>query len=171
MPLQQLIADKSLSELLSYLVDKLGIREADVIRALRLAKKAQIIHISNKQAIVLVPSQRLHTIPREKVVPTADLYSLLQGHYRIRSVKVGKLPADQQWYRVVIQREKAECTCPDTIYNRNPLCIHKLAAAILLYLRRRNDLLHWLETIAKPYGRLIREKKTPTSRSRAHDQT
>ena len=106
MPLQQLIADKSLSELLSYLVDKLGIREADVIRALRLAKKAQIIHISNKQAIVLVPSQRLHTIPREKVVPTADLYSLLQGHYRSRSVKVGKLPADQQWYRVVIQREK-----------------------------------------------------------------
>lgn len=170
MPLQQLVVDKRLSKLLSYLVDKLGVREADIIRALKLARKAVIVYAGDDQIVVLVPSQRLHVMPREKVVSIVDLYSLLEGRYRIRSVKVGKLPTDQQWYRVTIQHEKIECTCPDTIYNRNPLCVHKLAAIILAYLCKHAQL-RWLENSIKQLRKITREKKSSTLKSYVHSQT
>jgi len=168
MPIQQLVANKSLQKLLSYLVDRLGVREADIIRALKLAKRAQIVYATKDEIVVLVPSQRLHIMPREKIVSTVDLYNLLQGHYAIRSIKVGKLPTNQQWYRVVIQRGKIECPCPDTIYNRNPLCVHKLAAIISAYLHKRYDILHWLEDHMKPYRKPICEK-TSTAKTHIHN--
>jgi len=169
MPIQQLVAtNKSLQKLLSYLVDRLGVREADIIRALKLAKKAQIVHATENEIVVLVPSQRLHIMPREKIVSTVDLYNLLQGHYAIRSVKVGKLPTSQQWYRVVIQRGKIECPCPDTIYNRNPLCVHKLAAIISAYLHKHYEILHWLEDHMKSHRKSICGK-TSTAKTHLHN--
>lgn len=155
-------------KLLSYLIDELGVRVANIVRALKLARKTQVVRVADNEIVVLVPSQRLYSMPREKIVSTVDLYSLLQGHYMIKSVKVGKLPTSQQWYRVVIQQGKIECPCPDTIYNRNPLCVHKLAAIISAYLHKRYDILHWLEEYVKLHKKFIRGK-TSTLIAHVHD--
>jgi hypothetical protein len=64
---------------------------------------------------------------------------------------VGELHEDQQAYTVKVTREGATCTCPITRLAHAPLCVHKLAAAVLLYEHSRRDLLAWLPKAVKEY--------------------
>ncbi len=124
---------------------KLGFRDEIVLRALRLAKRSIVASMSSGWAVVIVPSQRLGKLSRERIVSHTDLYWLLTGRgYRVSSVRVGKLPVSQQFYMVRVTKRGAWCPCPLSRYSAR-ICVHKLAAAIVLYQRGRRDLLTWLE--------------------------
>ena len=124
---------------------KLGVRDEDIWRALRLARRTTILSLGPDEAVLIVPSQRLHRLTRRHLETLLDLASLLQGEtLRTTSVEVGELPPEQQLYRVHVTRRGASCTCPATILGGAPLCIHRLAAAAKLYETGREDLLQWL---------------------------
>ncbi|KSW11562.1 hypothetical protein CF15_01625 [Pyrodictium occultum] len=123
---------------------RLGVEDRDIIRALRLARRSTLVSI-NREAVVAVPSQRLGLLPRERLVSHTDLLELLRGGgHRVTAARVGRLPEEQQLYLVRVTPSGASCSCPATRLAGDPLCIHKLAAAVLLYRRGRLDLLGWL---------------------------
>jgi len=45
---------------------------------------------------------------------------------------------------VHVKQSGAECSCPASRLAGDPLCMHRLAAAIVLHQRGRLDLLKWL---------------------------
>lgn len=123
---------------------RLGVEERDIIRAMRLARRTALVR-SNDEAVVAVPSQRLGRLPRERLVSHSDLLALLQGAgHRVTVARVGRLPEEQQVYMVRVARGGAWCGCPATRLAGDPLCVHRLAAAVALYRRGRLDLLEWL---------------------------
>ncbi len=142
----------------------LGLRDWDIARALRLAKKSALARIGPHEAVVIVPSQRLGSLPREKTVAHEDLAAILRGTHALTQARVGKLPPEQQLYPVHVTPQAADCPCPATRLGGDPLCVHKLAAAVKLYLLGRDDLLAWLPKAAeeKRKGR----KKMPRPRPR-----
>jgi len=143
---------------------RLGVSDEDARRALRLARRSTIVRLGKDEAIVAVPSQRLGRIPAEKIVSHRDLLSILAGREsRIVATTIGELPEEQQIYMVKITANGAECSCPATRLAGDPLCIHKLAAAIILYQRGREDLLKWLP-------RAIEEKRK-WRETRKHKET
>ena len=124
---------------------ELGVSDEDARRALRLARRATLVKLGEDEAVVAVPSQRLGSLSPERVVSHRDLEALLRGEEtRITTAKVGRLPEEQQVYLVRVTRGGATCQCPATRLAGDPLCIHKLAAAVVLYQRGRLDLLEWL---------------------------
>ena len=129
---------------------ELGVSDEDARRALRLARRATLVKLGEDEAIVAVPSQRLGSLSPERVVSHRDLEALLRGEEtRITTAKVGKLPEKQQVYLVHVTRGRATCQCPATRLAGDPLCIHKLAAAVVLYQHGRLDLLGWLPGAVK----------------------
>ena len=132
---------------------RLGVSDEDILRALRLARRSALVRLGRDEAVVAVPSQRLGSVSPERTVTHRDLAQLITGREaRITTTRVGRLPEDQQLYMVRVRRNGAECQCPATRLAGDPLCVHKLAAAIVLYRRGRLDLLEWLP-------RAIEEKK------------
>ncbi|BEP18707.1 hypothetical protein PYJP_20590 [Pyrofollis japonicus] len=124
---------------------RLGVSDEDARRALRLARRSVVVRLEKGEAVVAVPSQRLGALPAEKIVSHRDLLAILKGEEpRITATVTGKLPEEQQIYLVKVTPEGATCNCPATRLAGDPLCIHKLAAAVVLYRRGREDLLKWL---------------------------
>lgn len=154
---------------------RLGVRDEDIQRALRLARRATILSIGPHEAVLIVPSQRLHRLTRRHLETLLDLASLLQGETpRTTSIEVGELPPEQQLYRVKVTRRSASCTCPATILGRAPLCIHRLAAAAKLYEMGRTDLLEWLPGAVRDWyqwrrrlSMLLRKRSRPQTRGPA----
>ncbi len=131
---------------------RLGAPPGDVARAARLARKATVVRIGEGEAVVAVPSQRLGMLPPERPVAHRDLLSLLAGEPpRVAEARVGRLPEEQQVYMVHVTPRGADCGCPASRLGGDPLCVHKMAAAMKLYTLGRLDLLAWLP-------RALREK-------------
>jgi len=144
----------------------LGVGERDVLRALRLASRSTLVR-ANDEAVVAVPSQRLGRLPRERVVSHSDLLALLAGAgYRVVATRVGRLPEGQQVYMVHVKRGGAVCSCPASRLAGDPLCVHRLAAAIVLYQRGRLDLLEWLPAAVGEKKKWRRTRRIKMSRSR-----
>ncbi len=140
---------------------ELGVSDEDARRALRLARRATLVRLGEDEAVIAVPSQRLGSLSPERIVSHRDLEALLKGkETRITTAKIGKLPGEQQVYLVHVTRDGASCQCPATRLAGDPLCIHKLAAAVVLYQRGRLDLLEWLPGV-------IRAKKEWRAKRRA----
>ncbi|ABM81300.1 hypothetical protein [Hyperthermus butylicus] len=141
-----------------------GVPEDLARRALRLAQKATMARLAEDEAVVLVPSQRLHQQNPVHSATHWDLLDIVEGRQpRHVDISVGRLPEDQQVYTVKITREDATCQCPLTRLAGAPLCVHRLAAAVLLYERGRADLLAWLPEAAKRYSEwLLRKRKRRT---------
>jgi hypothetical protein len=130
----------------------LGIPEDLARRAVRLARRATLVKLEKDYAIVVVPSQRREKLKPAHAVSHVDLEALLKGEQVKQTVTVvGELPEDQQAYTVKVTREGATCTCPITRLAHAPLCVHRLAAAVLLYEHGRYDLLAWLPKAVKDY--------------------
>jgi hypothetical protein len=129
-----------------------GVPEDMARRALRLASRASIVRIGDDEAIVIVPSQRLGRMVPAHAVSHVDLAALVAGDQpRPRVTVVGELPEDQQFYSVHVRRDGASCQCPLTRLAGAPLCVHRVAAAVLLYEKGRRDLLAWLPKAAMEY--------------------
>lgn len=140
---------------------ELGVSDEDARRALRLARRATLVRLGEDEAVIAVPSQRLGSLSPERIVSHRDLEALLKGkETRITTAKIGKLPEEQQVYLVHVTRDGASCQCPATRLAGDLLCIHKLAAAVVLYQRGRLDLLEWLPGA-------IRAKKERRAKRRA----
>jgi len=145
---------------------RLGVSDRDALRALRLSKRSVVARLNRDQAVVLVPSQRLGMLPREKTVAHVDLAELLRGGYAVTEARVGKLPEEQQVYPVKVTPRGADCPCPATRLAGDPLCVHKLAAAVKLYTLGRKDLLAWLPAAVEEKKRWIRLRgKRPRRRA------
>jgi len=116
-----------------------------VVKAYMLAKKAVILANTSDRLEVLVPSQRLTGMSRERVESYLDLYRLLVDHeYALTMAKTGRLPETQQWYRVVLEASgEASCTCPDHVY-RKKICKHIVAALMLAVALNRRKLVEKL---------------------------
>ena len=137
-----------------------GVPEDLARRALRLAQKAIIARLARDEATVLVPSQRLHSQHPVHRATHWDLLDIVEGRQpRHVDISVGKLPEDQQFYTIKITREGATCQCPLTRLAGAPLCVHRLAAAALLYEKNRMDLLEWLPEAAKRYTEWLLKRK------------
>lgn len=131
-------------ELFEWLL-KMGVSERDALRVLKLSKRATVLRLNKREAVIAVPSQRLWKLPRAHTISHMDLLDILEGRMpRHREVVVGRLPEDQQVYVVYVRRDRATCTCPATRLGKAPLCTHRLAAAAKLYSVNRLDLLAWL---------------------------
>lgn len=132
---------------------KKGIENGRIYRGYRLAKKSQIIYVDRDNGVVkvLVPSQRLGKIRPVKLMPHTDIVALAKGIYKHTLAEVGELPINQQYYIVEITPSYMKCSCPDTIYNKSPLCIHKIAAITRAYI----DLGE--EFVEENYGNLLNE--------------
>lgn len=123
----------------------LGLRDSDIARVVRLARRSTIVRAEKEAAVVAVPSQRLLVYHKERIVEHVDLAALLRGgEYRTTLTRVGGLPVDQQVYLVRVSLDGAYCSCPATVLGHAPLCSHRLAAAVKLYEAGRRDLLSWL---------------------------
>jgi len=124
---------------------RLGAPPGDVARAARLARRATVVRLEKDEAVVAVPSQRLGAVPPERPVAHRDLAAILEGgEPRIAEAVVGRLPEEQQVYMVRVTPRGAACGCPATRLGGDPLCVHKMAAAMKLYTLGRLDLLAWL---------------------------
>jgi hypothetical protein len=130
----------------------LGLPEELARRAVRLARRASLVRVREDSAVVVVPSQRRERLQPAHAVSHMDLQALLKGEQVRQTVTVvGELPEDQQAYTVKVTREGATCTCPISRLAHAPLCVHRLAAAVLLYEQGRRDLLAWLPKAVKEY--------------------
>ncbi|MET1101732.1 MAG: hypothetical protein ABWW69_04565 [Pyrodictiaceae archaeon] len=130
----------------------LGVPEELARRAVRLARRASVVRMEEDYAIIIVPSQRRERLRPEHVVSHVDLEALLKGERMRHTVAVvGELPEDQQAYAVKVTREGASCTCPVTRLAHAPLCVHRLAAVVLLYRHDRRSLLAWLPKAVRDY--------------------
>ena len=156
----------SLSPLEAYRwLRRLGVSDRDALRALRLARRSVVARLNRDQAVVLVPSQRLGVLSRERTVAHVDLAELLRGGYRVTEARVGRLPEEQQVYPVRVTPRGAECPCPASRLAGDPLCIHKLAAAVKLYALGRSDLLAWLPRAVEEKRRWARLRRRPRRRA------
>ncbi len=132
------------------LLRSLGVPEELILRATRLVKRVQIVYEDENRMVLLVPSQRLEHLPREKMHSFIDLKTLLEeGRYAITVARTGKLPIDQQWYQVVLTRNGSSCTCPYTKIRRARICVHRVAALIVAAMRNRLDLVSWVKSISQ----------------------
>ncbi len=147
-------------------------------RALLLAEKAVIVVDEPRRLVIAVPSQRRGVMPPRRKTSHIDLESLLRGKYSLREAETGKLAEEQQVYMVEVTPSGASCSCPDTVYNHDPLCIHKLAAAVVIADRlephRAAELLSWLPRAALRYRvwrrrRALRRTRKPEARG--HERT
>ncbi len=126
-------------------------------RGLRLARRAVIVRLEADRAEIIVPSQRRGVLEPVHAVSHLDLAALLKGsEVRQTVVAVGELPEDQQAYKVLVGRDGATCTCPISRLANAPLCVHRVAAAAVLYERGRLDLLQWLPEAARRYREWLR---------------
>jgi len=146
---------------------KLGIDNGRVIRGYRLAVRSQIVYFDKEKNVfhVLVPSQRLEKLKPAKLVTHMDILALAKGKYCQTLGSVGKLPIEQQYYVVKISRDDIRCECPDTIYNKNPLCVHKIAAIIRIYLSFGEKFVeeNYGEILRKVIRQYIKYKRTRAS--------
>jgi len=137
----------------------LGVPERDVVRALRLARRATVVQAGPRWAVVVVPSQRLGALPPRRPVAHEDLAALLRGGHAVTVAEAGRLPAEEQRYPVRVTPEGAACPCPASRLGGDPLCVHKLAAAAKLYLLGRDDLLGWLPGAVEEKKRWLRLRR------------
>ncbi len=150
------------------MLEALGVEDDKARRALMLAERSIIVVDEPRRVVVAVPSQRRGKLPPARRVSHVDLGSLLRGEYRLREAEAGRLPEEEQVYMVEVSPGGARCGCPDTIYNKDPLCVHKLAAAVViadrLEPRRAAELLSWLPRTALRY-RIWRRRRALRKRS------
>ncbi|WFO75232.1 hypothetical protein J4526_09225 [Desulfurococcaceae archaeon MEX13E-LK6-19] len=136
---------------IKYLKNK-GIENGRIYRGYRLASKSSIVYYDEQGTVrVFVPSQRLGRLRPVKPIPHMDLKALAEGRYKQTVSIKGKLPVEQQYYVVELTPNEFRCNCPDTIINKNPLCVHKIAALIRVYIDLGENY------IEKHYGRITRE--------------
>ncbi len=136
---------------IKYLKNK-GIENGRIYRGYRLASKSSIIYYDEQGTVrVLVPSQRLGRLRPVKPIPHMDLKALAEGRFEQTVSIKGKLPVEQQHYVVELTPREFRCNCPDTTINKNPLCVHKIAALIRAYIDLGEDY------IEKHYSRIVRE--------------
>jgi hypothetical protein len=135
---------------------RLGVRDWDALRALRLARRAVVARLGPREAVVVVPSQRLGVLPPRRPVAHVDLGALLRGGYGVSVAEAGRLPREEQWYPVRVTPEGAVCPCPASRLAGDPLCVHKLAAAVKLYTLGRLDLLAWVPDAVEEKKRWLR---------------
>lgn len=127
-----------------------GIENGRIYRGYRLAVKASIVYYDDEGVVrILVPSQRLGRLRPVKPVPHLDLKALAEGKYRQTVSVKGELPIKQQYYIVELTPNMIRCNCPDTVFNKNPLCVHKIAALIRAYIDFGEDY------VEKHYGRIV----------------
>ena len=137
------VPKRSLADARRWLLS-LGAPEGEILRALRLARRAALARLGPRSAVVIVPSQRLGLLPPRRPVAHEDLAALLRGGHALTTAEAGRLPVEEQRYPVHVTPQGASCPCPASRLAGDPLCVHRLAAAVKLYTIGRDDLLSWL---------------------------